>query len=346
MSAASSDVPRIGLVLGDPSGIGPEVCAKLLASGAWRSHVRLHVVGDPRVLAQAAQQTGVALPDDVPVDGAVPFDPSSIRQGVASAAAGRVAGEWLKRAVKLAVAGELEGVCYAPLNKSALNLGGWHYPDDLNLFAAITAYAGPQGTIGELNVQPHPHGDLWTSRVTSHVPLKDVARHVTQEAVQDAIHLIHSAVRRSGVAQPRIAIAALNPHAGDGGLCGDEEATVIAPAIERARATGVTCDGPFAADTIFLRARRPDGVQNYEAVVSMYHDQGQIATKLLGFSRGVTALAGLPVVLTTPAHGTAHDIAGKGLADPGALEQAVRLAARLARQTIVPSEPVSDAAVL
>jgi 4-hydroxythreonine-4-phosphate dehydrogenase len=333
------DLPLIGLTLGDPSGIGPEVCARVLASGGWREHVRLRLIGDRRVLDLGLRDAGVALPPDVPVLDLANADPATFPRGEPSAAAGRAAGETLHRAARLALEGEIDGLCYAPLNKGALNLGGWHFPDDLHLFTHLTGYGGPPGDTGELNVQPGdgdrgggPAGELWTSRATSHIPLKDVAAHLTRDSVLAAIELVHRTLRRSGMERPRIAVAALNPHAGDGGLCGDEERTVIAPAIARAVALGVACEGPFAADTVFLRAR----AGAYDAVVSMYHDQGQIATKLLGFSRGVTVLAGLPVVLTTPAHGTAHDITGRGVADPGALAQAVRFAGRLARRRGAP----------
>jgi 4-hydroxythreonine-4-phosphate dehydrogenase len=324
-------LPLIGLALGDPSGIGPEVCARLLAAGAWREHARLRLLGDRRVLERGAREAGVSLPPDVPLLDLANADPDAFPQGEVSAAAGRAAGETLRHAARLALDGEIDGLCYAPLNKGALNRGGWHFPDDLHLFTHLTGYSGPPGETGELNVQPGdpsgPSAELWTARATSHIPLKDVAAHLTPQTVLAAIVLVDRTLRRSGLARPRIAVAALNPHAGDGGLCGDEESTVIAPAVARAVAAGTACAGPFAADTIFLRARAGE----YDAVVSMYHDQGQIATKLLGFSRGVTVLAGLPVVLTTPAHGTAHDIAGRGVADPGALAQAVRFAARLAR---------------
>lgn len=342
------DRPVIGLVLGDATGIGPEICARLLAAGDVQRAARVLVVSDARLLDLGATDAGVSLPRRVYTsaaevdweDPAVPvldlgnLDPAGLARGAVSADAGRAAGETVARAVELALAGTLDGVTYAPLNKGALNAGGWHYPDDLHLVEAVIercqasgrssngSGSGRTAPRGELNVLE----ELWTSRVTSHVPLRDVAAHVTEDAVVDAVRLIHGALRQSGVAAPRVAVAALNPHAGDGGLCGDEEATVIGPAIARARREGMNCDGPFAADTVFLRARSG----GYHAVVSMYHDQGQIATKLLGFSRGVTVLAGLPVVLTTPAHGTAHDIVGRGTADPGALERALLLGARIA----------------
>jgi 4-hydroxythreonine-4-phosphate dehydrogenase len=338
MQAATASPPRIGLVLGDSSGIGPEVCAKHLAAGGWRERVHLLAIGDSRIFAQGMRDAAVDLlwrtcehaqdvdwgSVEVPLLDLRNADPAVIRRGAVSAEAGRAAGETLARAAELALSGAIDGITYAPLNKGALNAGGWHYPDDLHLFAALTKYDGPAGAIGELNVQQ----GLWTSRVTSHVPLREVARWVTPESVGDAIDLIHRTLRQGGLTRPRIAVAALNPHAGDNGLCGDEELTVIGPAVAAAQTRGIAAEGPFAADTIFLRAR----AGAFDAVVSMYHDQGQVATKLLGFNRGVTVLAGLPIVLTTPAHGTAHDIVGQGKADPGALEQAVLLAGQLARR--------------
>jgi 4-hydroxythreonine-4-phosphate dehydrogenase len=178
-----------------------------------------------------------------------------------------------------------------------------------------------KGHISEINVLD----DLWTSRVTSHVGLRQVSALITKEAVYDAIVLIVGALRLAGVAEPRLLVAALNPHGGEGGLFGNEEIEAIAPAIEQARMEGIQASGPFPADTIFLRARKG----GCDAVVSMYHDQGQIAMKLMGFERGVTVQGGLPLPITTPAHGTAFDIAGQGKANPQGLYQAFRLACRM-----------------
>ena len=169
-------------------------------------------------------------------------------------------------------------------------------------------------------------GELWTARVTSHIALAQVAALLTGERVLKAIRLADRTLHRAGYAAPRIAVAALNPHGGEGGLFGREELDIIGPAVAAAQAEGIGAEGPYPADTIFLRARRGA----VDAIVCMYHDQGQIAMKLLGFDRGVTVCAGLPVVLATPAHGTAFDIAGQGVANPGALGEAIRVAARLA----------------
>jgi 4-hydroxythreonine-4-phosphate dehydrogenase len=330
--------PVIGLVLGDASGIGPEVCAKVLANRKVRETARLLVVGDARILRLGIDDAGVDLAwrsvagrgevdwtdPRVPVLDLGNLDPAGIERGQVSAAAGQAAGESLARATELALDGTISAVTYAPLNKAALHAGGWHYPDDLHLLSALVERRTGKsltGLRGEINMLE----GLWTSRVTSHVPLREVASHLSIDTVLDAIRLIDGALRRAGKNAPRIAVAALNPHAGDNGLCGDEEITIIQPAVERAQALGIACSGPFAADTVFLRAR----AGAFDAAVSMYHDQGQIATKLLGFNHGVTVLAGLPVIYTTPAHGTAHDIAGQGKANAGALEQALLVAARM-----------------
>ena len=163
-------------------------------------------------------------------------------------------------------------------------------------------------------------------RVTSHMSLREAIDGVTPDRVRFALRLVDATLRRAGVERPRIAVAALNPHAGEGGLFGTEEIEIIRPAVEEVAAEGIACDGPFPSDTIYLKAFAGD----YDSVLAMYHDQGQIATKLRGFNRGVTVTAGLDTVFTTPAHGTAYDIVGRGIADIGALERAVRLAARLA----------------
>jgi 4-hydroxythreonine-4-phosphate dehydrogenase len=168
--------------------------------------------------------------------------------------------------------------------------------------------------------------DLWIARVTSHVALSTALAQITPERIEQAIVLADETMRDAGIKQPRIAVAALNPHGGENGLFGREEIDIIAPSVQRAATRGIHCSGPFPADTVFLKAFAGE----YDGVVSMYHDQGQIATKLKGFNRGVTVTAGLKIVFTTPAHGTAFDIVGKGCANTGALECAVRLAARLA----------------
>jgi 4-hydroxythreonine-4-phosphate dehydrogenase len=327
------DLPRVGLLLGDPCGIGPELVARLLSGDDLDRSVATIVIGEPRVLARGRTIAGVDL--DVPViaglddfDGGGPvflegpsIDPAEAPIGQASAAAGGYVLDAFRRALLLAQAGELDAICFAPCNKQAMHQGGLEFEDELRFFVHVLDH---KGYVGEINAT----GELATTRVTSHVPLRAVADLITEEAVVDAIRLGHDTLRAGGNPRPRIGVAGLNPHAGDGGIFGREEIEVIAPAVERARAQQIAADGPYPSDTVFLRAR--DGA--LDAVVTMYHDQGQIAMKLMGFERGITILAGLPVPITTPAHGTAFDIAGRGIAREGALREAYRTARRMARQ--------------
>ncbi len=326
-------LPLLGLMLGDCTGIGPEQCARVLADRRLADIARLLVVGDARVLQQGARDAGVDLvckavstPEQIDdVRDAVAIidlgncDPGDITRGAISPDAGRIAGETLAAMIELALDGRLDGICFAPLNKAALHAGGWRFNDEHQMFASLTHH---QGFFGEMNVLDN----LWMSRVTSHVALRTALDQITAERIDNALTLADQTMRGAGFATPRIAVCALNPHAGENGLFGREEIEIIAPTVAKAAARGIACKGPFPSDTVFLKAFAGE----YDGVLSMYHDQGQIATKLKGFNRGVTLTAGLGTVFTTPAHGTAFDIVGKGVATTGALEQAVRLNARLA----------------
>lgn len=326
-------IPTIGLMLGDMTGIGPEISAKLLASGAMKSVARVVVIGDARVLELGCKDAGVSLdwktyPDVDAIDWSRDelalidlgnIDPSRIKRGEVSAESGRLSGETLKRMIDLALAKKLDAICFASLNKAALHRGGWKYHDEHQMFAALTQHSG---FFGEMNVIK----EFSTFRVTSHVALRVAIDMITPERITAAIGLADATLRATGISQPRIAVAALNPHGGESGLFGDEEIRIIKPTIDKVRATGVNCSGPVPSDAIFLKALKGE----YDGVVMMYHDQGQIATKLLGFNQGVTVTAGLKTVFTTPAHGTAFDIVGQGKANPGALEHALRIAAKLA----------------
>ena len=309
--------PRIGLLLGDPAGIGPEVAARLLSLPRTLAEAEILVIGDRRVHRRGFEIAGVP-------EVAVPFldysagDPD-YPMGMVSAAAGEYVLGSLRLAIETLQRGVVDAVVYAPLNKQAMKLAGLAYEDELHYFASLLGYSD---AVSEINVC----GRLWTTRVTSHVPLAVVAGLITMEKICSAAILLHRALVSSGVAAPRIAIAALNPHAGEGGLLGTEERTTIGPAVERLRADGVSVSGPLSADTVFVTAGRGD----FDGVVTMYHDQGQIALKLLGFHRGVTVSGGLPVVITTPAHGTAFDIAGRGIADAGAMTEAFSIACKMA----------------
>ena len=324
-------------MLGDATGIGPEISAKVLskvlASGAAASDARLAVIGDRRVLELGMRDAGITLPyrvyerlsdvqwpaESVPVIDLANLDPARLTRGEISVESGRVCGETLKFMIDLALAGQLDGICFAPLNKAALHEGAGKFHDEHQMFASFTGHAG---FFGEMNVIP----EFATFRVTSHVALREAVNMITPERIANALRLADATLRAMGHNPPHIGVAALNPHCGENGLFGDEEIRIIGPAIEKLRAEGIDATGPISSDTIFIKAKRGD----FHGVVMMYHDQGQIATKLLGFNKGVTVTAGLKTIFTTPAHGTAFDILGQGKADPGALEYAVQLAATLA----------------
>jgi 4-hydroxythreonine-4-phosphate dehydrogenase len=328
-----TDLPVLGLMLGDMTGIGPEISARLLAAKTLRSVARIAVVGDARVLELGCRDAGVAPAlcvypsvgaidwsrDGIPLIDLGNIDPSTIARGAISPESGRLTGDTLAHMIGLALDGQIDGISFAPLNKAALHRGGWKYHDEHQMFAALTRH---EGFFGEMNVIK----EFATFRVTSHVALREAIDMVRPERIASAVRLAQSTLVANGIATPRIAVAALNPHAGEGGLFGDEEIRIIAPTVEKLRAEGIACTGPVSSDVIFLKALKGE----YDGVVMMYHDQGQIATKLLGFNKGVTVTAGLKTVFTTPAHGTAFDIVGQGRADTGALEQALRIAARMA----------------
>ena len=311
--------PRLILLLGDRNGIGPELVAKLLADEALCATAGLEVMGDPDVLAQGQAAAKAAGHGAVRVEAYRPVEGLTSTPGRATEGAGREGLACLSRAARRVMTGEADGVVFAPLNKEALHLGGMAQEDEMRFLADALGY---DGVCGELNVLD----GLWTTRVTSHVALKDVAAAITGEAVLEATRFAHETLTSAGVAAPRIAVAALNPHAGDGGNFGREEIEVIAPAVEQAAAEGIDAEGPFPADTVFVRAR--DG--RFDAVVTMYHDQGQIAMKLLGFGRGVTVLGGLPVPVTTCGHGTGYDIVGQDLATDEAIRNAFAICREMA----------------
>jgi len=327
------DLPLIGLMLGDMTGIGPEICARLLAAGGMNKVARVVVIGDARVLELGMRDAGVKLgyrscasvdevrwpAEALPVVDLGNTDPARIRRGAVSEESGRLSGETLKYMIGLALASKLDGICFAPLNKMALHRGGWKFHDEHQMFAHLT---GHSGFFGEMNVIPA----FCTFRVTSHVALREALDMITPQRIADAVHLADATLRAMGHDPARIGVAALNPHGGENGLFGDEEIRVIRPTVDKLRAEGIRVAGPIPSDTIFLRAKRGE----FDGVVMMYHDQGQIATKLLGFNQGVTVTAGLKTVFATPAHGTAFDIVGRGKADPGGLEYALKLAAKLA----------------
>jgi 4-hydroxythreonine-4-phosphate dehydrogenase len=320
-------------LLGDATGIGPELVAKLLAAYPVHEQADLVVVGDRRVFEMGQQIAKTSVPTNV-IDslGAATFgtaevqfldfpgvNPGEFELGKLSAKVGKSVLDVLAFTLDVAKAGRLDAIVFGPFNKQAMHLGGSPFPDELHFMADRLGWTG---YFSEINVLEN----LWTSRVTSHVGLSQVSGLVSRQGVLDAILLIDGTLKLAGVVAPRLLVAALNPHGGEGGLFGREELDHIAPAVEAAKARGVQVSGPFPADTIFLRAK----AAQCDAIVSMYHDQGQIAMKLMGFDRGVTVQGGLPVPITTPAHGTAFDIAGQGKATPSGLWMAYQIGCRMA----------------
>jgi 4-hydroxythreonine-4-phosphate dehydrogenase len=325
--------PVIGILLGDAAGIGPEIVAKVFAKDNLFSCCRPILIGDRRILEQGKQIARVDFPiieveesaqagwtGPIPLIHKQTIDASSIIPGRISAEAGRETGEMMVCAMELCVAGKLDGFVFGPYHKAAMEYGGFPLLEKgTSFFARHLHWDKP---FGEMNVVKN----LWTSRVTSHIPLKKVSENLSLRRIKGSIQLIHSTLKKAGFHAPRIAVAALNPHGGEDGLCGTEEIDIIGPAVKEAASEGIHVDGPFSADTLFVEA--VNGA--FDGVVTMYHDQGQIALKLLNFETVVTVLAGLPCAVTTPAHGTAFDIAGKGVANAEAMRQAVIVAARMA----------------
>ena len=329
-------MPRVAMVLGDPAGIGPEIIAKLLDWDAVIEHGDVLLIGDRDELARGAEVAGVTIDvDEVEsVDtetseaahrtGRIRLlhhelpDRDKFARATATAEGGRYSLQTLEAVLDLAQSGRVDSICFAPLNKEAMHRAGIGFDDELHWFADRLDH---DGHVCEFNVV----NDLWSSRVTSHVALRDIFDLITEDRIVESIQLIDDALRQTGLPRPRIAVAAINPHGGDGGAFGREEIEIIAPAVERARQLQIDVTGPYPADTLFIKAF--DGA--YDGVVTMYHDQGQIALKVTGFEAGVTVQGGLPIPITTPAHGTAFDIVGQGSANVEPMRHAFLLACRM-----------------
>lgn len=313
----------IAITMGDPSGVGPEIIAKL-ACDPSRPTWPIIIVGDGGTMARAAAVTGVALdlpetcwPGEISDSRAygllqvAPSLPSDLQWGQIDARGGAASFAYLDRAIDLAMRGEVAAIVTAPINKAALFAAGLEFPGHTEILAARSGSA----EVGMMLVDE----DLRVMLVSVHVSLLDAIGQITIENEMKALRLAHSACRQFGISVPRIAVAGLNPHAGEGGLFGREEIEVISPAIAQARADGIDAVGPFSADTIFMRARRGE----FDVVVAQYHDQGLIPIKLLGIEQGVNLTIGLPFIRASVDHGTAYDIAGTGVADHTSLRTAL-----------------------
>lgn len=325
--------PIIAVTMGDPTGIGPEIIARALHDPEVRLSCRHLVLGDLSAMERALAITGEPLRIEVLDHGMPPEDdrsgriylrplshlaPADMVFGAPTPASGAAMYDYITTAAELCLAGEVAGMATAPINKEALNRAGHHYPGHTELLAELT------GT--EQFVMMLAGDRLRVTLVTIHEALADVPRLVTFDRVLSTIRTTHRDVDRYFRVNPRLAVLSLNPHCGEGGLFGDEEAQVISPAITAARAEGIDAVGPLSADTLFHFAAQG----GYDAVVCMYHDQGLIPLKLLHFDDGVNVTLGLPIIRTSVDHGTAYDLAGTGKANSRSMVEAILLAARMA----------------
>lgn len=324
--------------MGDVAGIGPEVIVR-----AWPrlfEHALPIVVGDVSWLRRAALASAAAVrvtacarpeaarpsPEVMPCIAGSSAKLDAVTPGKLDAAAGKAAYDFLATAIDLVQAGAAHGIVTCPLHKEGLAAAGLRYPGHTEILAERTGVRR-YGMMLYARGRLVPHG-LGVVHVTLHMPLREVFEHLSQHAVAEKIELLESVMRKLCPQPPRLAVAALNPHASDGGLFGDEERTIIEPAVRQARAAGCNVAGPIPSDTLFVRAQAGE----FDGVVAMYHDQGHIALKLLSGLAAVNITLGLPIVRTSVAHGTAYDLAGKGVADPASLIEATRVAALLVRQ--------------
>lgn len=332
--APNGSPTRVAITLGDPNGIGPEVVLKSLHDPSLMPSMTPLLVGSAHVLRVHADILGFSdldihvvddVPDDVPPGDVAVLDVAEeaeppVTFGAVTAAAGRLAMRAVERAVDACLAGAVDAMTTAPISKEALRMAGYDVPGHTEFIAQRTESTQPTMMMVA--------GGLRVGLVTSHIPLSEVPEAVTTEAILENIQVIEASLREDfAIDEPKIAVLGLNPHAGDGGTFGDEEEETIVPALETARKEGLRVEGPLAADGYFATQLNAD----YDAVLAMYHDQGLVPFKALAFDHGVNFTAGLPIVRTSPDHGTAHGIAGKGMALPGSMRSALEVAVAVAR---------------
>lgn len=324
-------MPRIGITMGDPAGIGPEVVLKAVAEEEIRGACVPVIIGDAQLLAHTARtldlqcgyeitRQGETIPEHVEEPHIYHLDNIGgfVEPGIESGVAGKAAAGYIEAAVELCAAGAVDAIATAPINKRALFLGGYSFPGHTEFLAHLT------GT--EEYAMAFVAANLRIVLLSTHVPLSEAIRMVDRDRMVKTINLTHRELRRWGIERPRIAVAALNPHGAEGGLFGVEEASEMLPAIESCRGVDeVNVQGPFSADTVFLRASRGE----FDAVIACYHDQAMIPVKCLSFGEAVNVTLGLPFIRTSVDHGTAFDIAGKGLAEHSSMVAAIKLAADL-----------------
>jgi 4-hydroxythreonine-4-phosphate dehydrogenase len=331
-----STLPIVAITLGDPAGTGPEIILKALAQPDVRALGRMLIVGDAATLDRAQTYTGTRLrlravsspeaarfdPDMLDVLDLKNVDLANLTVGKVSPMAGHAAYEYVKTAAELALAGRVDAIVTSALNKAALNAAGHHFDGHTGLLAEVCKAPGATMMLVA--------DKLRVTHVSTHVSLRQAIDRVRPERILKVLQLTHDAVRRLGIEKPKLAVAGLNPHAGEGGLFGDEEEKYIAPAIAQARALGLDASGPWPGDTVFFRTLQGE----FDGAVAMYHDQGHVAAKMLGIWRGVNVTLGLPIIRTSVEHGTDFSNAGTGRGDPRSLIEAIKLAAILAANPV------------
>jgi 4-hydroxythreonine-4-phosphate dehydrogenase len=323
---------HIGITMGCPVGIGPEIILRFFAAKTEVRDFAPVVLGDINVLERCRRELGMDKacrlwhpgeplpPDGIPVIAGSSLDAEALQWGRPNRETGKAMVDYITTAVSLIRDGHLDGMVTCPISKKTLQEAGYNFPGHTEMLAYLTGSLNP--------VMMMAGARLRVTLVTIHCPLASVVPQISSASIYRLIRITHQAlVTDFNIETPRIAVAGLNPHAGEQGLFGDEEKLLIAPAIEKARHKGMNAQGPFPPDTVFLKAAAGD----YDAVVCMYHDQGLIPFKLLHFSDGVNVTLGLPVVRTSVDHGTAYDIAGRGIADPQSLAAAVELSGTISR---------------
>lgn len=328
-------LPRIAVTMGDPAGIGPEVVLKAVAEESVREKCVPIIIGDAQLLAHTARELdlqcgyeiarrGETIPTHLnePVIYHLDNVLTSIEPGIESGQAGKASAEYIETAVELCGAGIADAISTAPINKRAFFLGGYSFPGHTEFLAHLT------GT--EEYAMAFIAANLRIVLLSTHIPLAQAVRLVRKERIEDVVRLTHRQLKHWGIEKPRIAVSALNPHGAEGGLFGVEESAEILPAVEACNGRdGMNVYGPFSADTIFLRASRGD----FDAVIACYHDQAMIPVKCLSFGEAVNVTMGLPFIRTSVDHGTAFDIAGKGIAEHSSMTAAILLAADLAMRS-------------
>ncbi len=311
---------RVGITIGNPNGIGPEITARALSNPAISTVAEFVVFASEKLFVDALPRSQSWSP----VSGASFLETEvpqgfHVEPGKESSESGRISAASLGKAVREAIAGRVHAIVTAPLSKRALAMAGYRFPGQTEFIAGYFEKPSP--------VMILIADDFRVALATTHCALSEVSRRLTSAMIIDKLSVISADLnRRFNISRARIAVCALNPHAGEGGLFGDEETRILMPALEQARALGLDVSGPFPADTIFSRISQ----NRYDAYFAMYHDQGLIPLKMQGFGRAVNYTAGLPIIRTSPDHGTAFDIAGQGRASAGSMEEAIKLAVRLA----------------